>query len=116
MHFKLIVAFVEDNKTDDIMEAARAAGAPGCTVINNARGEGIKENKTFFGLTLASQRDVILLLVEQHLCRDILEHIGDVGEFDKKPGTGIAVVIDVEDAVGVMHQSAELEDVVEEKL
>jgi nitrogen regulatory protein PII len=116
MHFKLIVAFVEDNKTDDIMEAARAAGATGCTVINNARGEGIKENKTFFGLTLASQRDVILLLVEQHLCRDILEHIGDVGEFDKKPGTGIAVVIDVEDAVVVMHQSAELEDVVEEKL
>lgn len=116
MHFKMIVAFVEDNKTDDIMEAAREAGATGCTVINNARGEGIKENKTFFGLTLASQRDVILLLVEEHLCRDILEHIGDVGEFDKKPGTGIAVVIDIEDAVGVMHQSAELEDVVEEKL
>ena len=53
MHFKLIVAFVEDNKTDEIMEAAREAGATGCTVINNARGEGIKENKTFFGLTLA---------------------------------------------------------------
>jgi nitrogen regulatory protein PII len=116
MHFKMIVAFVEDNKTDDIMDAAREAGATGCTVITNARGEGIKENKTFFGLTLASQRDIILLLVEQHLCRDILEHIGDVGEFDRKPGTGIAVVIDVEDAVGVMHQSAELEDVVEEKL
>lgn len=116
MHFKMIVAFVEDNKTDDIMDAAREAGATGCTVISNARGEGIKENKTFFGLTLASQRDIILLLVEQHLCRDILEHIGDVGEFDRKPGTGIAVVIDVEDAVGVMHQSAELEDVVEEKL
>ena len=48
MHFKLIVAFVEDNKTDAIMEAAREAGATGCTVINNARGEGIKENKTFF--------------------------------------------------------------------
>jgi nitrogen regulatory protein PII len=116
MHFKLIVAFVEDNKTDVIMEAAREAGATGCTVINNARGEGIEENKTFFGLTLASQRDVILLLVEQHLSRNILEHIGDVGEFDAKPGAGIAVLIDVEDAVGVMHQSRELGDIVEEKL
>jgi hypothetical protein len=85
-------------------------------VINNARGEGIKENKTFFGLTLASQRDVVLLLVEEHLSRDILEHIGDVGEFDAKPGTGIAVVIDVEDALGVVHQSEELEEIVEEKL
>lgn len=116
MHFKLIIAFVEDNKTDEIMDAARDAGATGCTVINNARGEGIKESKTFFGLTLTTQRDVVLLLVEQHLSRDILEHIGKVGKFDEKPGTGIAIVIDVEDAVGVLHQSEELEDVVEEKL
>lgn len=116
MHFKMIVAFVEDNKTDAIMEAARDAGATGCTVINNARGEGIKESKTFFGLTLSTQRDVILLLVEQHLSRHILEHIGEVGEFDATPGTGIAVLIDVEDAVGVLHQTAELEEIVEEQL
>ena len=116
MHFKLIVAFVEDKNTDAIMEAAREAGATGCTVINNARGEGIKENKTFFGLTLASQRDVVLLLVEQHLSREILEHIGEVGKFDAEPGTGIAVLIDVEDAIGVIHQAEELEHAVEEML
>ena len=116
MHFKLIIAFVEDSKTDDIMEAAREAGATGCTIINNARGEGIKESRTFFGLTLATQRDVLLLLVEQHLSRHILEHIAEVGEFDEKPGTGIAVLIDVEDAVGIMHQVQELEELVEEKL
>lgn len=116
MHFKLIIAFVEDNKTDAIMEAAREAGATGCTVINNARGEGIKERKSFFGLTLATQRDVVLLLVEQHLSRHILEHIGKVGEFDAKPGTGIAVLLDVEDAVGVLHQAQELGEIVEEEL
>ena len=58
----------------------------------------------------------MVALVEQHLSRDILEHIGEVGEFDAKPGTGIAVVLDVEDAVGVMHQAEELGDVVEEKI
>ncbi len=116
MHFKLIVAFVEDSKTEDIMQAAREAGATGCTVITNARGEGIEESKTFFGLTLSTQRDVLLLLVEQHLSRHILEHIGEVGEFDEKPGTGIAVLIDVEDAVGVVHQAQELVDLVEENL
>ncbi len=116
MDFKLIIAFVEDDKTDDIMEAAREAGATGCTVINNARGEGITESKTFFGLTLATQRDVVLLLVEQHLSRQILEQIGKVCEFDAKPGTGIAVLINVEDAIGIMHQSQELGDIVEENL
>jgi nitrogen regulatory protein PII len=116
MHFKLIVAFIEDTKTDAVMEAAREAGATGCTVINQARGEGIKESKTFFGLTLSTQRDVLLLLVEQHLSRHILEHIGEVGEFDAKPGTGIAIQLDVEDAIGVLHQVEELRDKVEENL
>ena len=116
MHFKLIIAFVEDTKTEAVMHAAREAGATGCTVINNARGEGLEESKTFFGLTLQTQRDVVLTLVEKHLSRQILEHIGDVGEFDAKPGTGIAVVIDVEDAVGVMHQAEELSEIVEENL
>ena len=116
MHFKLIVAFVEDSKTDDVLHAAREAGATGCTVINHARGEGIKQSRTFFGLSLTTQRDVLLLLVEQHLCRQILEHIGEVGEFDRKPGAGIAVQLDVEDAVGVIHQAEELADMVEEQL
>jgi nitrogen regulatory protein PII len=116
MHFKLIVAFVEDTKTEQIMQAAREAGATGATVINNARGEGLEEAKTFFGLTLSTQRDVLLLLVEKHLSRHILEHIGEVGEFDEKPGTGIAVVLDVEDAVGVLHQAEELGEIVEENL
>jgi len=116
MHFKLIVAFVQDSKTDAVMEAAREAGATGCTVINNARGEGIKESKTFFGLSLTSQRDVVLLLVEEHLSRQILEHIGEVGKFDEKPGAGMAILLDVDDAVGVLHQAEELGEVVEETI
>lgn len=116
MHFKLIVAFVEDSKTESVIAAARKTGATGCTVINNARGEGIEARKTFFGLSLASQRDVLLLLVEEHVARDVLEKIGEAGEFDVKPNTGIAVMIDVEDAVGVLHQAEELEEIVEGRL
>ena len=116
MHFKLIIAFVEDEKTDAIMDAAREAGATGCTVISNARGEGLKTHKTFFGLTLATQRDIVLLLVEKHLSRHILEHIGEVGEFDARPGAGMAVQLDVDDAVGVMHQAEKLTEMVEEEL
>ncbi|OUR72628.1 transcriptional regulator [Methylophaga sp. 41_12_T18] len=116
MHFKLIVCFVEDSKTDEVMDAARLAGATGATVINNARGEGLNQSKTFFGLTLETQRDVLLFLVEEHLSRHILEVIAQVGEFDEKPGTGIAIQLDVEDAVGVSHQVKELLDVVEGEL
>ena len=116
MHFKLIVVFVEDDKTDAVLDAAREAGATGATVINNARGEGIERNKTFFGLTLETQRDVLLFLVEEHLSRKILEEIGRVGHFDDEPGTGIAVQIDIEDAIGVQHQIKELADGLEDTL
>lgn len=116
MHFKLLIAFVEDNKTDKVMDAARQAGATGATVINNARGEGLLQSKTFFGLSLETQRDVVLFLVEKHLSRVILEKICDIGEFESCPGSGIAIQIDVEDAVGVSHQIEKLEAVVETEL
>ena len=113
MHFKLIIAFLEDAKTEKVMNAARKAGATGATIINNARGEGLFQSKTFFGLSLETQRDVVLFLVEKHLSRKILERIEEVGEFDKSAGAGIAIQIDVEDAVGVSHQIEKLVDVVE---
>ncbi len=116
MHFKLIIVFVEDDKTDLVLDTSREHGATGATVINNARGEGVKKSKTFFGLNLESQRDVILLLVEEHMSRTILEEIAKVAEFDAKPGTGIALQIDVEDAIGVLHQMETLTPAVEEEL
>ncbi len=116
MHFKLIIALVEDTTTDKVLEAARSAGATGSTVINHARGEGVQQSKTFFGLTLDTQRDVLLLLVEEHLSRAILEKIAEAGEFDEQPGNGIAFQIDIEDAVGVSHQIETLSQVIEEEL
>lgn len=116
MHFKLIVAFVKDSKTDSVVDRAREAGATGATIIPNARGEGLVKNTTFFGMTLETQRDVILFMVEEHLSRHILEEIAKIGEFDEKPGSGIAVQIDIEDAVGVIHQAEKLATEVEELL
>jgi nitrogen regulatory protein PII len=95
---------------------AREKGATGSTVISSARGEGIQVAKTFLGLSLETQRDVILLLVEEHMSRDILETIEQVGEFEAHPGNGIAFSIDVEDAVGVSHQVNQLAEIVEEEI
>jgi nitrogen regulatory protein PII len=116
MHFKLIVALVEDDKTETLVNAAREAGATGATVLGQARGEGLEKPRTFFGLTLEARRDVLFLLVEEHLSRPILETIAAVGEFDARLGAGIAFQIDVEDAVGVSHQVRWLTDLVEDKL
>jgi nitrogen regulatory protein PII len=116
MHFKLIAVMVEDEHTNEILAAAREEGATGATVLNQARGEGLSPTKTFLGLSVGNQVDVILMLVEEHLSRHVLETIADVGQFDQTSGTGIAFQIDVEDAIGVRHQIQVLEETVEERL
>ncbi|MBZ5486871.1 P-II family nitrogen regulator [Halomonas aquamarina] len=104
MRFKLIVALVENERTDALLDAARNAGATGSTLINNARGEGLQRARGIFGMEITTQRDMLLFLAEEHYSRAILEAIARVGEFDETPGTGIAFQLDVEDAVGVKHQ------------
>ena len=116
MHFKMIIVFVEDKKTDLVLDAARESGATGATIIHNARGEGLKVSKTFFGLSLETQRDVVLLLVEEHMSRHILERIGEVGNFERKPGTGIAFVVDIEDAVGLTSQIETIQQEIENEI
>ena len=104
MHFKLIIVMVKDEITTKVLETAIDNGATGCTVINQARGEGLMPAKTFLGLSIDNHVDVILLLVEEHMSREILEKVAQAGEFDETPGSGIAFQLDVEDAIGVRHQ------------
>ena len=116
MKFKLIVVIIKDQRTDKIIEAARAAGATGSTVITNARGEGLKPASTFFGLTLAGQSDVVFLLVEEHLSRQILETIADAGRFEEEPGVGVAFQIDIQDVIGLSSQIKTIQREIEAEL
>ncbi len=102
MRFKLILASVKSDITDTIVDSAKKAGATGATIIP-ARGTGIHEAKTFFGLTLEAQTDIIMFLVEEHTITKVLEAIKQAGEFHK-PGTGIAFVLPVEHVVGLESQ------------
>jgi len=114
MNLKLIVALTADEKTEAIVSAARAAGATGATVITACRGEGLKPEKSFLGLDLTAQRDVVLFLVAEPKARQILEAIADAVHLDDEPGAGIAFQLGIEDAVGLRTQEAailcEIED------
>ncbi len=115
MKFKLIVALISDHETELVLKTARDAGATGSTVVTSARGEGLKPIKTFLGLDLESQRDVILLLVEEHLSRHVLEEIGTACRFDTDPGAGVAFQIDIEDAIGFRAQIETIEQEIGEE-
>ncbi|MGB0748961.1 MAG: P-II family nitrogen regulator [Magnetospiraceae bacterium] len=116
MNLKMIVVLVSDDRTDDVIEAAREAGATGCTTISSARGEGLNPNKTFLGLDLEGQRDMLLFLVADPMARRILETIAAAGKFDEEKGAGIAFQVNIEDAVGLGTQLPTLLEEVEEAL
>ena len=116
MKLKLIVALVSDEKTEVVIDAARAGGATGVTVITSVRGEGLTPGRTFFGLKLAAHRDVVLFLVAEPRARDILERICDAGRFEGEPGAGIAFQIPIEDAVGLATQIPALKKELEDEI
>ncbi len=104
MKMALVVALVSKEKTDHIVDAARAGGATGATIISSVRGEGLEPAKTFLGLDLTASRDVVLFLVAEPRARDILERIAAAGEMDREHGAGVAFQISVEDVVGLSTQ------------
>jgi nitrogen regulatory protein PII len=116
MKLKLIMALVDDHYTENILEAAREAGATGATVVTSARGEGIRPQKTFLGLDIAGHRDLLMFLVAEQLSRDILETIAAAGEFDDRPGSGIAFQIAIEDAVGLSSQLQAISEEIEDQI
>ena len=116
MNLKMIMAFVAEEKTDTVLGAARDAGATGSTVITGVRGEGLQPEKTFLGLELTAQRDVLLFLVAAPKAREILERIAVAGRFDEEPGTGMAIQIEIEDAVGLKTQEETLIQEIEDSL
>lgn len=58
---ELLFVICEQGYSETVMDAARAAGAGGGTVIH-ARGTGMRQAEKFFGFTLSSEKDLILIV------------------------------------------------------
>ena len=102
MSFKLVVIATRTDLTERVIQAAKRVGATGATVLP-ARGTGAGEARTFFGLSVDIQRDVIFFLMEERLVSAVMKAVHTDGGFEK-PGTGIVFVLDVEQIAGLESQ------------
>ncbi len=107
MRFKVILALVNDEYQDEVIKSAKEAGATGVTILN-ARGEGVHEQKSFFGLTMETQKDMLLFLVEDIISDDIMDAIYQAGKLSEH-GNGIAFCWTVDRAIGLESQLPILE-------
>lgn len=106
-NLELIVTIVNRGFSDDVVDAAKEAGATGGTILHG-RGTGIHENAKFFGIPIEPEKEIVLTLIDKNKTQAVLEAISKTIELDK-PGNGIAFVIEVEKAVGINHTENESE-------
>ncbi|MBA2780188.1 P-II family nitrogen regulator [Billgrantia kenyensis] len=101
MDFKLLMVFVDQDRTEAVLKAAREGGATGATIINNAQGQGLKPHLTFFGLEFMASRSVILILAEARRSESVLKAVTAAGKLDETLDTGIALELEVSKTVGL---------------
>ena len=79
---ELIVVILNEGYYDYEMEAARSAGAGGGTVLH-AKGTGRAKSETFFGVSLADEKDIVYIVAHADEKAAIMQAIAD----NAGPGT-----------------------------
>ena len=82
---ELIVVILNEGYSDYVMEAARSAGAGGGTVLH-AKGTGRAKSETFFGVSLAQEKDVVYIVAHADEKAAIMRAINEQTGPGTKPG------------------------------
>lgn len=97
--YDLIIAIVNNGYADNVMDAARPAGARGGTVVH-ARGAGIKEAEKFFGITIQPEKEMLFILALHEEKNTIMEAICKETGLSTE-AHGIVFSIPADDVMGV---------------
>ena len=73
---ELIIAICNKGYTEDVMEAARGAGAGGGTILH-AKGTGTEYAEKFFGLSLVDEKEIIYIVSKKDKRSAIMQAITD---------------------------------------
>ncbi len=74
--YELIMAVINEGHTDPVMDAARSAGAAGGTVLH-AKGTGGALSQKFLGVSLADEKEVVLIVSKAGEKAAIMKAIAD---------------------------------------
>ncbi len=74
--YELLVAITNQGYTDLVMDAARSKGAGGGTIIH-AKGTGVKKAAHFMGVSLATEKEIVLIVAKASEKSAIMKAIMD---------------------------------------
>ena len=92
--FELVVCIVNAGFSQNVVEAARKAGARGGTILRG-RGSANPEAEEFFGLAIQPDKEIVLILVPSGIKDEVLRVIYQESGLTKE-GQGIAFSLPVE--------------------
>lgn len=99
IRFEMIGCIVNNGFSEQVMEAARKAGARGGTIVH-ARGSAVKEAQERFGIFIQPEKDLVIMVVPADIRDNVMHQIyRDAGL--GTPGQGIAFSLPVKRAVGL---------------
>ena len=91
--YELIVCIVNAGFSQNVMEAARAAGAQGGTILR-ARGSANPEAEEFFNINIQSDKEMVLILVPKTIKDDVLKAVyKDCGLADQARGIAFTLPV-----------------------
>ncbi len=107
MNFKneLIVVVLNEGYSDDVMDAARSAGATGGTLFH-AKGTGNKGTEKFFEVSLAEEKDMIYILSPSGKKSEIIAKINQDCGTNTNVGA-ICFSLPVTEVAGIRHLDEE---------
>ena len=68
---EVIFAIVDSGFAEDVMDVAREQGVRGGTILN-ARGVANQEAAAFFGITLHTEKEILMMVVEKDIRDKVL--------------------------------------------
>ena len=101
-NYEVIFAIVNDGYADDVMAVAREQGVRGGTIIN-ARGVAKEEAAAFFGITVHTEKEMVMMVVPKDIKDNVLNAIYKEMGMAKK-AQGIAFSLPVTDIAGLVEQ------------
>lgn len=104
---ELIVIILNQNYMDDVMNAARSAGAPGGTVIH-AKGTGAQYAEKFFGVSLAEEKEVVLIAAQSDKKTAIMKAVAEKVGVDT-PAGAIAFSLPISSVAGLREYNKKAE-------
>lgn len=108
--YEMLVVIANLGYTDLIMDAARRANAGGGTVLH-AKGTGMQGAEKFLGVSLADEKEIVLLVVKQEDKNAVMSAIMQDAGLDSK-ARSVAFSLPVTSTAGLRF--AELKNIVDE--